>query len=123
MSDNTMFSDSQITVMVPDMDEAVRFYTEKLHLRLKARYGNEFAMVEAPGLTIGLHPRPKDASAASHPASIGLGVVSLESTLAELKARGVDFPSAIVEDPPIRIVHFTDPGGMPMYLVEQSGWR
>ena len=123
MTNDMMFSESQITVMVPDMDEAVRFYTEKLRLSLKARYGNEFAVVEAPGLTIGLHPRPKDASAASHPASIGLGVASLESAMTELTARGVHFPSAMAEDPPIRIAHFTDPGGMPMYLVEQSGWR
>ncbi|HEX3430997.1 MAG TPA: VOC family protein [Rhizomicrobium sp.] len=123
MSDHTTYSESQITLMVPDMDEAVRFYTEKLGLHLKARYGNEFAVVEAPGLTIGLHPQPPKPSAQSHPISIGLGVESLEAAMEELKARGIEFPAAIVEDPPVRIAHFAGPAGMPIYLVEQSGWR
>jgi len=58
MNANPLYSESQVTLMVPDMDAAVRFYTETLGLHLKARYGNEFAVVEAPGLTIGLHPLP-----------------------------------------------------------------
>ena len=62
MNPDTLYSESQITLMVPDMDEAVRFYTEALGLRLKARYGKEFAVVEAPGLTIGLHPLAQDQS-------------------------------------------------------------
>ena len=87
MSGETTYSESQITIMVPDMDEAVRFYTEKLRLRLKSRYGNEFAVIEAPGLTIGLHPQPAKPSAQSHAVSIGLGVESLEPAMEELKAR------------------------------------
>lgn len=122
MSENAMYSESQVTLMVAEMDEAVRFYVDKLGLRLKARYGNEFAVVEAPGLTIGLHPRnPKSPGAPQ--ASIGLGVESLEEAMKQLSARGVRFPAAIVEDPPVRIAHFTGPGDMPLYLVEQSGWR
>jgi catechol 2,3-dioxygenase-like lactoylglutathione lyase family enzyme len=123
MTADTMYSESQITIMVPDMGEAVRFYTDKLRLRLKARYGDEFAVIEAPGLTIGLHPQPAKPSAESRPVSIGLGVESLEAAMEELKARGVDFPSAIVDDPPVRIVHFAGPAGVPIYLVEQSDWR
>ena len=117
------YSEGQITMMIPNMDEAVCFYTEKLGLRLKARYGDEFAVVEAPGLTIGLHPQPSKPSAQSHPVSIGLGVASLESAMEELKARGVDFPLGIVEDPPIRLAYLADSAGMPVYLIEQSGWR
>jgi predicted enzyme related to lactoylglutathione lyase len=123
MTANSIYSESQITLLVPDMDEAVTFYTVKLGLRLKARYGNEFAVVEAPGLTIGLHPQPSSPSSNAHAISIGLGVESLEATIETLSSRGINFPAAIVEDPPVRIAHFTGPTGVPMYLVEQSGWR
>jgi catechol 2,3-dioxygenase-like lactoylglutathione lyase family enzyme len=123
MRTDTIYSESQVTLMVPDMDEAVRFYTESLGLRLKARYGNEFAVVEAPGLTIGLHPLPTAQSPQAHSMSIGLGVESLEASMQELSARGVRFIGPIREDPPIRIAYFAGPGGVPLYLCEQSEWR
>ena len=121
MTAHPTFSESQITLMVPDMAEAVRFYTESLGLHLKAQYGNEFAVVEAPGLTIGLHPQTAESKAPSM--SIGLGVESIESVMQSLAARGIRFDGAIVEDPPIRVVHFKGPGAAPLYLVEQSQWR
>jgi catechol 2,3-dioxygenase-like lactoylglutathione lyase family enzyme len=121
MNTDTEYSESQITLMVPDLDEAVGFYTATLGLRLKARYGKEFAVVEAPGLTIGLHPQAKEHS--SPPMSIGLGVDSLEAAMPRLTARGVKFIGAIAEDPPVRIAHFEGPGGTPLYLCEQSEWR
>ena len=120
-NEHPMFSESQITLMVPDMAEAVRFYTESLGLRLKARYGDEFAMIEGPGLTIGLHPKRAESQAPAM--SIGLGVESLESAMEALTARGIKFDGAIREDPPIRVIHFSGPGGVPLYLVEQSQWR
>jgi catechol 2,3-dioxygenase-like lactoylglutathione lyase family enzyme len=44
MNPDTLYSESQITLVVPDLDQAVRFYTEALGLRLKARYGKEFSV-------------------------------------------------------------------------------
>jgi catechol 2,3-dioxygenase-like lactoylglutathione lyase family enzyme len=123
MNSDTIYSESQVTLMVPDMDEAVRFYTETLGLRLKTRYGNEFAVVEAPGLTIGLHPQPTAPTAQAQSMSIGLVIESLEAAMAQLSARGVSFIGAIKEDPPIRVAYFAGPGGTPLYLCEQSEWR
>ena len=54
---------------------------------------------------------------------IGSGVESLESAMEHLTPRGVRLVGAIVEDPPIRVVHFAGPGGEPLYLCEQSDWR
>jgi len=48
MNTDSEYSESQVTLMVPDLDEAVSFYAATLDLRLKARYGKEFAVVEAP---------------------------------------------------------------------------
>jgi catechol 2,3-dioxygenase-like lactoylglutathione lyase family enzyme len=123
MNADQVYSDSQVTLMVPDMDEAVRFYTETLGLRLKTRYGNEFAVIDAPGLTIGLHPLPAAQSPQAHSMSIGLGVESLEATMQQLSERGLRFIGPIREDPPIRIAYFAGPGGTPLYLCEQSEWR
>jgi len=123
MKANALYSESQVTLMVPDMDAAVRFYTETLGLDLKTRYGNEFAVVEAPGLTIGLHPLPTAQSLQAHSMSIGLGVESLEAAMQKLSARGLGFIGPIREDPPIRIAYFAGPGGTPLYLCEQSEWR
>jgi catechol 2,3-dioxygenase-like lactoylglutathione lyase family enzyme len=120
MNTDTEYSESQITIMVPDLDEAVSFYTTTLGLHLKARYGKEFAVVEAPGLTIGLHPLAKEHS--SPLMSIGLGVDSLDAAMQRLTARGVKF-GAIAEDPPVRVAYFAAPGGTPLYLCEQSEWR
>jgi catechol 2,3-dioxygenase-like lactoylglutathione lyase family enzyme len=123
MNASALYSESQVTLMVPDMDAAVRFYTETLGLDLKTRYGNEFAVVEAPGLTIGLHPLPTAQSLQAHSMSIGLGVESLEAAMQKLSARGLGFIGPIREDPPIRIAYFAGPGGTPLYLCEQSEWR
>ena len=79
MNTDTEYSESQITLMVPDLDEAISFYGTTLGLRLKARYGKEFAVLEAPGLTIGLHPQTKQNLSPSM--SIGLGVESLEAAM------------------------------------------
>lgn len=121
MKTETEYSECQITLMVADLDEAIDFYTTTLGLQLKARYGKEFAVIEAPGLTIGLHPHAKERPAP--PMSIGLGVDSLQEAMQRLAARGVKFIGAIKEDPPVRIAHFAGPGGIPLYLCEQSEWR
>ena len=52
-----MITGGNATVFVSDMDNAVRFYTEVLGLRLTNRFGDHWATVDAgKGLTIGLHP-------------------------------------------------------------------
>ena len=55
-----LFKNANVTLMVRDFEKSLQFYTETLGLRLQNRWKNEFAEVEGPGLTIGLHPIPKD---------------------------------------------------------------
>jgi catechol 2,3-dioxygenase-like lactoylglutathione lyase family enzyme len=118
-----MYSQSNVTINVPDMDVAVHFYTEVLGLRLRARYGPEFAVVEAPGVTIALHPQQQDAQPGAAAISIGLGVESLETTMRLLSSRGVTFDGEILDDDPVRIAFFRDPSGVPLYLCEENAWR
>lgn len=114
-----MFVESNVTVMVSDLDRAVAFYTEVLGLTLKGRYGDHWAEVEAPGLRIGLHPTSQPPSPdAAGGLSIGLGVADLQEGMATLKARGVQFAPPREDEGEIRLAFFRDPDGNPLYLTE-----
>jgi catechol 2,3-dioxygenase-like lactoylglutathione lyase family enzyme len=119
-----MFKDANVTVMVSNMDRAVNFYVETLGLKLKSRYGDYFAQVEAPGTTIALHPSSKNGPqpGKSESLSIGLGVDNLESAMATLRDKGVTF-SGEVEDGPVKLAFFTDPDRNPLYLSQTQSWR
>ena len=109
-----------VTVMVSDVERAIRFYTETLGLPLKARYGDEWAEVSAPGVTIGLHPRRGKAPKPGGGLSIGFQVNDLNSAMAELKRKGVRFAPRVSEEGPFRIAFFDDPDANPLYVVESN---
>jgi len=117
-----MFTQGNVTVMVRDMGRAVEFYTKTLGLPLKQQYGEHWAEVEAPGLTIGLHPASAKAPppGAAGALSIGLGVERIDDAVQELGAKGVKFPRGIDADGFVRLAHFTDPDGNPLYLSETA---
>lgn len=116
-----MFQQCNVTVMVADMERSIQFYTQTLGLPLGFRAGNEWAQVEAPGLTLGLHPSRQSAPAAPPDGrmSIGFGVQDLAATIAELRQKGVAIADpGNVEPGRDRLVHFADPDGTPLYLIE-----
>ena len=115
-----MFLSGNVTVMVSDMDRAVKFYTQALGFRLATRYENEWAQVEAAGLTIGLHPigRKTERAAGQGGLSIGLQVDRLGPVIETLKVRGVQFQPQFVEDRGIKLAFFSDPDGNPLYLCQ-----
>ena len=112
-----MIRGGNTTLMVSDFDRAVRFYTDILGLKLKNRFANEWAEVETPGLTIGLHPsRPgMPAGGASH-ISIGLGVEDLDAVMADLRKKGVEFQPIRDAGEAGRFASFSDPDGTSLYL-------
>ncbi|HUI01131.1 MAG TPA: VOC family protein [Nitrososphaerales archaeon] len=117
-----MIKETNVTVIVSDMNEAVAFYTETLGLELKARWGDEFAQVNAPGTMIALHPAVKGGAKPgdSESLSIGFGVDNLDATMAQLKKKGVRF-TRVADDGPVKLAFFGDPDGNPLYL-SQSKW-
>lgn len=118
-SSKSLYNEGNITILVADMNASVRFYTEILGFTVQSRYGNEFALVQGPGITLGLHPVGKGRAGAI---SIGLGVDSLKDAMPALESRGLSLGS-IVDDPPMRFSFFRDPDGVELYLAEQSEWR
>jgi predicted enzyme related to lactoylglutathione lyase len=116
-----MLGNALLTVMVADFDKAVKFYTEAVGLPLRRREGDGWAEVQAPGLTIGLHPRLPDMPASGGPnhLSVGFAVENLEAAMAELEARGVKF-SGVQDGQGVRFAHFADPDGTPLYLAQHG---
>ena len=70
-----MITGGNATVFVSNMENAVRFYTETLGLRLTNRFGDHWATVDAgKGLTIGLHPASAKYPAPGTKGGIRLGL-------------------------------------------------
>ncbi|UQZ85379.1 Glyoxalase-like domain protein [Paenibacillus konkukensis] len=114
-----MFKSGNVTVMVTDLKNAVKFYVEALGLKLQHEMDGHFAQVEAPGLTIGLlHPSGDQGvkPGTSGSMSIGFEVEELESAIETLQSRGVHFHD-YVEGQAAQVVHFSDPEGNTLYLV------
>ena len=116
-----MYQGGNVTVMVSDMDRAVRFYTEALGLTLKLRYGDGWAEVQGPGITLGLHPaRPGGPTGGQAGGlSIGLQVDDLDAAVATLEKRGVEF-RGVIEGQGVRLANFQDPDGTPLYLGQST---
>lgn len=117
-----MISGGNATVFVSNMDNAVRFYTEVLGLRLAERYGDHWATVDAGrGFTIGLHPTSPKYPAPGTKGGIVLGLEvtgPLDTIVPELKQKGVRFTGDIIREQAGIFAHLEDPDGTPIYLWE-----
>lgn len=116
-----MYTGGNVTLMVANFDRAISFYTDTLGLKLKVRYGDDWAEVEAPGITIGLHPAGERGPAVIQASglSIGLGVTGIEQVMADLQAKGVAFaPPGLIDTGVERLANFHDPDHTPLYLYE-----
>jgi predicted enzyme related to lactoylglutathione lyase len=117
-----VFTGSNLTIMVSDFGRAVQFYTDALGLTLKFRAGDEWAEIEGPGVSIGLHPAMGHApTGGGGGMSLGFQVPDIEAAMNTLKQRGIEFPSGWRQSGQLRLADFTDPDGSQLYLVQYSG--
>jgi catechol 2,3-dioxygenase-like lactoylglutathione lyase family enzyme len=112
-----MYKSSNVTILVSDMDKAIKFYTDSLGLKLVSNYGGEFALIESNGLKIGLHPGKKGPGGVSRDISLGFQVDDVASVKKTLESKGVIFEKR-VQDRGAIIENFSDPDGTPLYLIE-----
>ena len=119
-----MISGGNATVYVSNMDEAIRFYSETLGLKLTNRFGDKWATVEAgKGLTIGLHPASPDYPAPGTRGAVMFGLEidePIDAVVARLKGRGVKFTGSIIRAEPGAWASLVDMDGNPIYLWEKS---
>jgi len=107
---------ANVTVMVRNMPQAIEFYTS-LGLTLKQRWEDYYAIVTAPGISIGLHPA-KQIADRSNDISIGFGVADIKKVEARLKELGIPYQRS--EDGVGMYAHFHDPDGTPIYFMESK---
>ena len=120
-----MISGGHATIYVSNMDNAVRFYTEVLGLKLTNRFGNHWATVQAgQTLVIGLHPwsgkYPRPGTQGS--VQIGLTLAKgerIEKFAARLQGFGVEV-SGVIKSEEANYISFADPDGNPIYLADRD---
>jgi catechol 2,3-dioxygenase-like lactoylglutathione lyase family enzyme len=108
------------SVLVSDQDRALDFYTNVLGLEKRVENptpdgprfltvgvkGDDFMLVLWPGT-----PGQAEPAMGRPPASVTLETDDCRKTMAELKARGVEFVSDVIEFGGIDIAQFQDPDG------------
>jgi len=116
-----MLTGGNATIYVANMDNAVRFYSEVLGLKLTNRFGNHWATVLAgQTLLIGLHPWKEKYPRPGTKGSVQIGLIlSKDETIQQLAARlrrhGVEV-SGVIESEESNYITFEDPDGNPIYV-------
>ncbi len=111
-------NESNVTIMVKDMDKAVNFYLN-IGLTLKNRWENNYAQLKTTDIIVGLHPTDKDIPNNSK-VSIGFMIDHIGDAKVLLDLHGIAF--TYEEGKSGKYVHFHDPDGTTLYF-SQPSWR
>jgi predicted enzyme related to lactoylglutathione lyase len=106
--------ESDVTIMVKDMDKAIDFY-KNIGLTLQERWGDHYARVVSTGITLGIHPGGTSSSG-SGTVSIGFLVDDINDAKAVLEQHQVLFKAE--EGKSGKFLHFKDPDGTVLYFMQ-----
>lgn len=107
--------DANVTIMVKDMNNSVSFY-QSLGFELKNRWGDHYAQLAAPGITIGLHPAGENAPGNSGNMSIGFTADNIDEAKTLLNGLPVTVTERNEEGG--QFLHFKDPDGTDLYFIK-----
>ncbi len=107
---------SNVTIMVKDMTKSIAFY-ESIGLKLQQRWGDNYAMIDGPGITLGIHPGGNEKSG-SGDLSIGFMVEDFDEAKALLKKNGITITHEAEDGKSGNYLHFVDPDGTTLYFVK-----
>ena len=107
-------NETNVTIMVKDMDQSIDFY-QKIGFELKNRWENHYAMITAPGITLGIHPG-RETDSDNQNISIGLMVDKAADAKTLLDANAV--PYTFNDGKSGTYLHFKDPDGTAIYFTE-----
>ena len=108
---------SNVTINVKDLDKSISFY-EALGLKQENRWGNFYAQVTGPGITIGLHPS-NNLPGNSGGVSIGFTTDNLDDARSALQQSSINATERNEEGG--QFLHFKDPDGTELYFIK-SKW-
>lgn len=107
---------SNVTVLIKNMADSIAFY-QSLGFTLVNRWGDHYAQLSAPGITIGLHPsKEENLHGNSGNLSIGLTTDNFEETKLELVNLSISFTERQEEGG--GFLHFNDPDGNGLYFIK-----
>ncbi len=107
---------SNVTIMVKDMNQSIAFY-ESIGLKLKQRWADNYAMVEGPGITLGIHPGGNENSG-SGDLSVGFMVDNFEDARMQLQKNKIAILHEADDGKSGNYIHFKDPDGTLLYFVK-----
>jgi catechol 2,3-dioxygenase-like lactoylglutathione lyase family enzyme len=107
--------ESNVTINVKDLGKSISFY-ESIGLTLKGRWGNFYAQVLAPGITIGLHPAKDSSNLNSGTMSVGFTVDNFDEVKTMLMEKNIQAAERSEEGG--QFMHFTDPDGTALYFIK-----
>src|SRR6266516_4517172 len=105
--------ETNVTIMVSDMDTSIRFY-ESIGLSVKNRWENHYAMLVTAGITIGIHPGGKNKGSGN--TSIGFMIDDIAEAKILLEKNNIVCKSD--DGKSGNYLHFSDPDGTLLYFVE-----
>ena len=111
-----MIKAGTITIHVKDLGRSISFY-ESLGKTLKNRWGEHYAELSSPGLTIGLHPTSEQSNKnGSGNISIGFTTDNFEETKSLLNKLAIEATERKEEGGDF--FHFKDPDGSELYFIK-----
>lgn len=108
---------SAVWLPVTDMDRSISFYRDKLGLDVVQQEGG-WTEVTAGDQIIGLNNG--ESPSGDGGAVIAFNATDIESTVAELRERGVEFKGEISDHPWGKIAPFADPDGNVLQVIQRS---
>jgi catechol 2,3-dioxygenase-like lactoylglutathione lyase family enzyme len=105
--------DSNVTIMVKDIGKSISFY-ESIGFAVKNRWGDHYAQLTAPGITIGIHPGVGYTGSGN--ISLGFTTDNFEETKHHLSSLAIHTQTR--EEEGGSFIHFADPDGTMLYFIK-----
>ena len=96
------------------MNRSVSFY-QSIGFTLQNRWGNNYAQLTAPGLTIGIHPAGEGFTGSGN-ISIGFTTDNFDETKNHLSSLAIH--TQLREEEGGKFIHFADPDGTMLYFIK-----
>ncbi len=96
------------------MDKSVSFY-ESLGFVIKQRWGNHYAQLTVPGITIGIHPTTENIFNPGN-VSIGFTTDNFEEIKDQLGSLAIH--TQLRKEEGGKFIHFADPDGTMLYFIK-----